>query len=350
VALVLVVLLPALALAEQQAPTEAACRAATRNFLGAVGARTGAIERDDLLRRFVDARGFAERAFGQDLGALSEDDQRQVMSTIQRFLSRGLLLNWTLPEDVNTLTLKVGGADGPTRSVSYMEQGKRVVLVWRRSLLVDFGGERAGLMSALLRRQRAQLDLGLVAFARGLEHALEGIPRKAAIVKSKDNIRTLIMLMISRRTATVSGGYPRYSGKNFILSLVATNQLDRRNKANLEVLFSPADKKFSLKKAGVEAFKDVTKLSLKEGKMSFSNLTSYAGRRNGERAWMVTPDQEKVGTPLVADLSFPDVAIVGFTNGSVKTMTRKELGLSPDDAIIAGDHSKSELLQKLSSD
>jgi len=57
-----------------------------------------------------------------------------------------------------------------------------------------------------------------------------------------------------------------------------------------------------------------------------------------------------VGVPLIADLSFPDLAIVGWSNGNIRTMTRKQLGLGPHDPIVAGEASKSEILRQFSSE
>ena len=64
--------------------------------------------------------------------------------------------------------------------------------------------------------------------------------------------------------------------------------------------------------------------------------------------YKITPEEAKEGAPLIADLSFPDVAIIGFTDGSVRVLTRKDLGLESGDPIIVGASSKSELLKKLS--
>jgi hypothetical protein len=55
----------------------------------------------------------------------------------------------------------------------------------------------------------------------------------------------------------------------------------------------------------------------------------------------------EAGAPVIADLSFDDVAIVGFTSGQVRAMTRDDLGLGPDDPLVAGDASKSPLLREL---
>jgi len=230
-----------------------------------------------------------------------------------------------------------------------------VHLIWAgratASMLVDFGSPSEGMLGATGQMMWKKSGKKPSDFLTGLLRKLAGpVADREGMVKSKDNIRTMLTLLISRRIGRVSGGYPPYSGKAFVLSLVVTRQLDLRKKANLEILFSPADKRHALAKVDFARYQDVTKDSLKKGTSVVTDLTSYAGRRNAEPEHLVTSDQEKVGTPLIADLHFPDMAIVGFSDGSVRVMDRKELGLGPKDPIVAGDASKSELLRQLSDD
>ena len=92
----------------------------------------------------------------------------------------------------------------------------------------------------------------------------------------------------------------------------------------------------------------MTLAALRGADLDVSKLTSYAGRRNAHREFALTvPDLER-GAPLIADLSFPDVAIVGLSNGAVKVMTRADLGLGSEDPIAVGDTSKSPVLRVLS--
>ncbi len=168
--------------------------------------------------------------------------------------------------------------------------------------------------------------------------------------KSKDNVHSLLMHYIAGG-AGLERPWPAYSGKALVLWLVAANLLDRRDPKQLEALFSPSDGARSLAKAGgVEAYAQVTLESLKTADPRRGVLTSYVGRRNAERAHVITRALESPGVPVIADLSFPDGAIIGYTSGEAKWLTREELGLGPNDPIVAGDASKSPILRHLSSD
>ncbi len=229
----------------------------------------------------------------------------------------------------------------PAGSVLVMRLSPTSALAWsggpRGPLVIDVECEGAWISKTLGDAREAATGLA------PLDRLRKDVGRRAQIRASMDNIRTLLVFMIARRTGKVTGGWPRYNGKNFVLSVVATNDLDRRRAENLELLFSPGG---PTARPDPKRFREITKLSLKEG--NFQDCTSYAGRRNMNRDWLITPDQEKRGTPLIADLHFDDVAIVGFSSGAVQVMTREQLGLGPDDPIVVGDKSKSEILQALS--
>jgi len=185
---------------------------------------------------------------------------------------------------------------------------------------------------------------------------IPNIQEQSRRTKSKDNVRTMITLMIGRRTAKVSGGYPPYNGKNFVLSLVATGQLDRRNKQNLEVLFSPGDQLYTMEKVDLDRYKDVKKSALKQD-ADFHELTSYAGRRNRDPEHLITSDQEKQGTMMICDdddgaLHHSDGIVTGWTNGSTRFMEWEELDmLAPEDPDhpdpFLGDDSENEYLQHM---
>ncbi len=205
------------------------------------------------------------------------------------------------------------------------------------------GNRLKGAWSGIAARSDAKVDrsallLDLVATLTKKTHEAA---RKA---KSKDNIRSLVVLMLVRVTEKGWKYYP-YGGKCFVLGAVASGDLDRSNANNLAILFSPNVAKSE--RAPVEAYKDVTRDALKAGH-DCSKLTSYAGRRNNERAHIVSAREESQGTILIADLSFKDVVIAGFSNGRVAELTRDQLGLGPDDPITVGDESKSPMLKKLS--
>ena len=86
--------------------------------------------------------------------------------------------------------------------------------------------------------------------------------------------------------------------------------------------------------------------SLRSEAADLSALTSYLGRRNGEKAHTLTAAELERGAPVIADLSFPDGAIVGFTSGTVKWMTREDLGIPAGQPIAPGEASPSEIMKQ----
>ena len=177
---------------------------------------------------------------------------------------------------------------------------------------------------------------------------LEGTERRSATAKgrSMENLRTIAALIMTRARAKGWKAFP-YSGKNFVLASVAHGDLDPRIEEELGVLFSPGQDAYAPDKIALSAYGYVTRGALRGG-VDFHRLTSYAGRRNAEREYRLTASDLVTGTPIVADLSFPDVALVAFTNGEVRQMGRAALGLGPEDPIVVGDDSKSRYLQPLS--
>lgn len=53
---------------------------------------------------------------------------------------------------------------------------------------------------------------------------------------------------------------------------------------------------------------------------------------------------------MLADLSFPDVALVAYASGKVVELDRGALGLEPGDPIVVGPASKSAILRCLSAE
>ena len=158
------------------------------------------------------------------------------------------------------------------------------------------------------------------------------VQERSSRTKSTDNVKQMVTLMIARKT---SRGWPRYNGKNSVLSLVATNQIDRRKKMNLEILFSPGDRLYSIEDVDIDRYKDITKKALKNG-TDFHELTSYAGRRNAERDFLITPDQESMGTMLVCDdddgpLHHSAGIVAGYSNGAARFLEWEDLDLSPPE-------------------
>jgi prepilin-type N-terminal cleavage/methylation domain-containing protein len=161
------------------------------------------------------------------------------------------------------------------------------------------------------------------------------INERAHRTKSMDNVKSMLTMMLARRTAKVSGGWPPYNGKDFVLSLVATRDIDIRNKQNIEILFSPGDQNYTIEKVDLDRYKEVNKKALKTG-TDFHELTSYAGRRNRDKDYLITSDQEKKGTLVICDdddgpLHHSDGLICGYTNGAARFQEWDEFDMPPFD-------------------
>ena len=168
----------------------------------------------------------------------------------------------------------------------------------------------------------------------------------AGLQTSHEQMRMLLFYFTSNGVGSKQP-WPSVGGKNFVLWLVAKGYMARDVDTSLQALFSKGDK--AHRYPGMAAYKDLTVEKL--AGLRFPALTSYAGRRNAEAAHALTPQILAAGkAPVLADLHYPGGAIVGFTDGTVRWMSLKDLGLSPGDPLVAGDASKSPLLRSLGSD
>lgn len=185
------------------------------------------------------------------------------------------------------------------------------------------------------------------------------IQEKAKRTKSIDNVRTMIQYFIGAE-AGLSKGWPSFNGKNFILWLVGTNKLDKRNKQNLEILFSPGDELYKLEKVGEKAYDAVTLQSLQtEGHDDFKQLTSYAGRRNKEREHLLTSSEVEKGALIICDdddgpLHHSKGLVCGYTSGAARFLEWSDLGISPpakdtEPEGLLGDSSPNADLKHMSS-
>jgi hypothetical protein len=163
---------------------------------------------------------------------------------------------------------------------------------------------------------------------------------------SREQMRYLLKLFLSTPRSAPGAPWPALDGKNFLLWIVAVDQLDRTTDGTLRQLFSPADRQCVY--PGLAAYAAVTHESLRTTR--HPRLTSYAGRRNAQREHSITAAELAEGAALIADLSFHDGALIGYSDGSVRWLTRRELCLGPHDPIVAGDASRSPLLRRLSSE
>jgi prepilin-type N-terminal cleavage/methylation domain-containing protein len=185
------------------------------------------------------------------------------------------------------------------------------------------------------------------------------IQEKAKRTKSIDNVRTMIMYFQGAE-AGLAKGWPSFNGKNFILWLVGTNKLDKRNKQNLEVLFSPGDQHFVLESLSEKDYDPVTLAALRsEGHDDFRRLTSYAGRRNKETGHELTAEDLSKGALILCDdddgpLHHAAGMVCGYSGGTARFLEWGDLDMSkPTDTKnpegLLGDNSPNEQLKHMSS-
>jgi len=199
--------------------------------------------------------------------------------------------------------------------------------------------------------------MGIIVVLMGMVAVI--VPRaqeKARQTESINNVRSMAVIFSER---SIKRHWPPYDGKNFVLSLVALDLVDQRNPDNLKIFFSPGDELYTLEKATPERFKDVTKQALQSG-ADFHELTSYAGRRNSDRDYMITPDRMKMVVPMICDdddgaLHHPDGLVMGYTDGSAKFVEWEDLGMpkpeEPNDPEpFLGDNATTDMLRALSSE
>jgi hypothetical protein len=164
-----------------------------------------------------------------------------------------------------------------------------------------------------------------------------------ARIRTQDSLRALVTMMLARRTVPKDGAWPSLDGRSFVLWSVAEGDVDPRDPQSLEVLFAGRPVPRGI---GPRDYAGVTPASLQTQR--FPKLTNLAGRRNADPDARITPEEELRGTPMLAYLGYPDVAVVAFSDGAVRTLDRKALGLPPQEPIRAGPSSRSPLLRLLS--
>jgi prepilin-type N-terminal cleavage/methylation domain-containing protein len=187
---------------------------------------------------------------------------------------------------------------------------------------------------------------------------IPSVVRAGNRTQSIANARSLAGLMLDRRTNRVDGQWPPYSGKAFVLSVLATRQVDPRNPQNLEVFFSAGDVLYRLDGVERERYEEITAKALRAGGLALDALTSYAGRRNADRDYLITPDQEKLRTMVLCDdddgpLHDPGGIVAGYTDGSARFLEWDDIGILPpedadDPAPFLGDDATVDELRKVS--
>jgi prepilin-type N-terminal cleavage/methylation domain-containing protein len=185
------------------------------------------------------------------------------------------------------------------------------------------------------------------------------VQEKAKQTKSMDNVSSMVKLYLAA-DIPVRKSWPGMNGKNFVLWLVANGHISKKNKENLGLLFSPGDQWYTLDKVSTKDYEPVTMQALQsEGHDDFKRLTSYAGRRNKERAHTIRPSEQEEGALIICDdddgpLHHAKGMILGFSNGSARFMEWGELDLGegPDEDNpegLLGDSAQNERLKHMSS-
>lgn len=184
------------------------------------------------------------------------------------------------------------------------------------------------------------------------------IQENAAQTKSSDNVKQLSTMMLARAVKKGWKTFP-YSGKNFTLAPIAHKDLEASEASNRAVFFSPNDI-LDGNTAEDEVWNSITKKSLKQGAEDYSDCTSYAGRRNGEREYAITASDMKKGVIILADddvgpLHHPAGFVAAYSNGRAAFVEWDEYGLTePEDDRNydpwLGENAKNDDLAALSSD
>lgn len=161
--------------------------------------------------------------------------------------------------------------------------------------------------------------------------------------KSRNNIGNLVKVFLARSTDRMQG-YPPYTGRAFLLSLVVDGLVDPADANTLDLLFSPNDPGRHQRPSAAE-YRALTRERLAAGG-DFRRFTSYVGPASSLARREL--DGGPYGRPMVADLhGHRNGVMVGFRDGRVEFLDRKALGLGPDDPFVVGPESKSPILRQL---
>jgi prepilin-type N-terminal cleavage/methylation domain-containing protein len=196
----------------------------------------------------------------------------------------------------------------------------------------------------------------IVVLASAVAVVIPYVLRKNKETGCVNNVSGLVTLMVAEYGAS-NKGWPKYNGKNFVLSLFLGGVVDTDNEQSLAAFFCPGDP--LLRRDDVESarYKEINKDTLKSN--DFHDLTSYAGRRAAEEDYLITLKVVTKGKPLMCDdddgpLHHPNGIVIGFADKSVRLVEWEDLGLTePEDSDrpepFLGDSSVNEDLKALSS-
>lgn len=157
---------------------------------------------------------------------------------------------------------------------------------------------------------------------------------RSSRTKSQDNLRNLSMFF-QARTAGTTAKWPSYDGKNFTLAPLTFGDVSAKNPQQLALFFSPGDVKYKADEVNYERYKEVTKDNLKND-VDFHELTSYAGRRNSQDEFRLTPNRIQEGAIILCDdddgpLHHVKGLCVAAAGGGVRFAEWDEFGMTEPD-------------------
>lgn len=186
------------------------------------------------------------------------------------------------------------------------------------------------------------------------------IQEKTKQTKSVDNVRGMLQYFIGAGVG-LEKQWPKLNGKNFVLWLVATNKIDRRDDKQLMILFSPGDTNYTFEGAGgIKAYETLTLQTLNTENSDVLKLTSYAGRRNKEKEHALTADELSKNAILICDdddgpLHHKGGIVIGYSGGAARFVEWSDLpNMTPpanpkEPEGFLGDNSPNEDLKNMSS-
>jgi hypothetical protein len=182
-----------------------------------------------------------------------------------------------------------------------------------------------------------------MAFLGAMRVALAAQRRERARAESVETLRRLAALYLESGAGT-SRDWPHFTGKRFVLWLVASGRLAPERG---DLLFDARTRAAAFAAAGgAEAYRKVSLETLRRTDFDVSRLTSYAGLVNFGDDAHSPKGREK--TPILADLSFDGGAVVAFSDGEARWLSRAELGVVGTQPVTAGPDGTSPLLRGLS--
>ena len=199
--------------------------------------------------------------------------------------------------------------------------------------------------------------MGIIVVLMGMVAVLvPTVQEKGKQTDSMNNVRNMAQIMTER---SIGKGWPKLSGKNFILSLVAKNVIDPDNPDNLRVYFSPGDPQYKLDETDASRYKEITMQTLK-AQNDYRELTSYAARRNADPEHMLTSNKLRKVVPIICDdddgpCHHVDGLVIAYSDGKAKFVEWEELGMDPPEDPdlpdpFLGDDASADQLTGLSSE